>query len=133
MGFFEEKSIGLHIRDSIIELVLLEKKDAVKVKAFASLDLEEGILDRGRILDEEKLQKALDDLFKEAKIAKKDRENIVFALPSSLTYTHIFSLENGERRNLEQKISEEIHSVIPEEKSALYYEYKVIPKEKKTH
>lgn len=114
MKFFHKKSIGLDISDYSIKVVELEKKEKkMYVKSTGTVILAPGIVERGVIQNFEKLKEALTGVCLDAFPSKIVLRNVVFGLPDTLVYTHIFSLKKNDEEKLEDVINEEVEKYIP--------------------
>lgn len=125
MFFSNKTSLGLDISDSTIEaveLLLVGKKNTVK--NFGRISLESGIVDRGRIIDEDKLAQALDTLFSSAKPNPIINRQIRFALPDCQSFVHTFILpDNYNKNDLDSIIQHEIESAVPIEKEDIVFSF----------
>lgn len=130
-----KKIIGLDIADKTIELVRLKKEqDNFVVLSSKKVDIDDGIVSRGRIVNEKKLLEALKKLFAGAKpIRLSIADKIVFGIPDALSFLHIFEIENNKENieNIAELIRNEIKQSIPEDISNLAYDHKTLKRDKK--
>ena len=130
-NFFGKKSIGLEIADRSIEVLELKKHNNVEILNTGRIKFGPGIVERGRIKDEKKLQELLFKVFNEAQPKKINyKKEIVFGLPESQVYTYVFILPSNEG-NREEYIQEEIKKNIPLSIDELVYSYKVLSQKEK--
>jgi Tfp pilus assembly PilM family ATPase len=88
------KSVGLNISDYSIKIVELKRKGKEYLLSSKSLVLlEKGVVDKGVILDKEKLKTSLNKAFSEASPAPIKKKDIIFLVPENLVFTHIFSYQ----------------------------------------
>ena len=120
-----KKSIGLEIADRTIEIVGLEKRNPVKITNFGRIKLGSGIVERGRIKNEKKLLVAIEKAFNKAKLDPDTQEQIIFGLPESQTYTHVFTLPHDEI-DKEAFIRKEIEENIPLPVNQIIHSYKIL-------
>ena len=124
-NFSNKKSIGLEIADRTIEIVELKKGNPVKITNFGRVKLGSGIVERGRIKNEKKLIVAIEEIFNKAKLDPVTQEQIIFGLPESQTYTHVFTLPHNEI-DKEVFIRKEIEENIPLPVNQITYSYKIL-------
>ena len=127
-NFFNKKSIGLEIADRTIEIVKLEKGSPVKIINSGRIKLDAGIVERGRIKNEEKLLVAIRRAFDTAKLEPALQKEIIFGLPEAQTYTHVFTLPSDETGR-KAFIREEIEKNIPLPVDKIVYSYKILKRE----
>lgn len=134
MSLLNKKSIGLDIADRSIEVAEIKGAGlGAKVLNLSRIELEQGIVENGRIKDLDKLSLALQQVFKQAKPNAINNNEVVFALPESQVYVHNFTLtknpgKTGKKRE-EQIVDEIIHN-IPLEEHDLVYSFKILKEEK---
>jgi len=104
-------AFGLDISDRSIEVLQFNKRK--KVKAFARVLLEKGIIEEGVIVDKEKLALKIRQTVKKAKAKGK---KVVFSLPESQTFVHFFKDRQG--------ILEQAKKVIPIDLNEVYFNIK---------
>lgn len=127
-NLLSKKSIGLEIADRSIEVVKLEKRKKLEILSSGRVELEEGIVERGRIKDEKKLFKKIKEVFNKAKPEKINfEEEIVFGLPEAQVYVNSFQIEKT--KDKENLIKDKIKSKVPLPVDRLKYSYSVIGKE----
>jgi type IV pilus assembly protein PilM len=127
MKLFKHTSIGLDIADNSIEVVKLNKSgQKIIVESTSRVNLDGGIVVNGKVVDEKKLSESLKLLFSSAKPSLIEPEDIVFGLPESQVYTHLFSLPEHKKEDREDLILKEAEAGIPIESNDLLYSYKII-------
>lgn len=137
-NFFSKRSIGLDIADRTIEAVeLIKKSTKIKVLSKGRCLLGQGIVQNGRIKDEKRLMEAVKKVFLDAKpypiIAKK----LIFSLPESQTYFHIFKTGGNNKKSFKKLtikekddiIFSEARKNIPLKDNNLLFSYKPLEKE----
>jgi|GEM_PF-2224146 len=127
MAIFSKEQIGLDIQDNAIELVLVEKKfGKIKIKNFLYQPISSGIIEKGRIVNEQKLDLALKSVFENKKVSGTKKDNIVCGIPTRHVYTHVFAIKSEEKQNILQMVLQELKNSIPEEIENILYNYKII-------
>ncbi len=124
---FGKKYVGLDIADRTIEIAEVETSgDKKQVLNLGRIFLDEGVVERGRIIDKSKLALALRTVFAKAKPNPVAFNNsIIFGLPESQVFSHTFFIPAGEK-DIEDFIKKEIEETIPAPTEDLSYVYKVL-------
>lgn len=126
---FKKRSIGLDIADHTIEVVeLLKSSGKIKLVNSARVQLESGVVERGRIKNAEKLSAVIKKLFSDAKPQVIRLKELVFSLPESQVYTHTFSLQGKKFKDheLDSLVLKEIQTNIPLEEKDTLFSYKIL-------
>lgn len=124
---FNKKAIGLDIADRTIEVVELEKRGSdFRISSLGRIFLEKGIVDRGRIKKKEKLAGLIKQAFLKAKPRPIVAKEVIFGLPESQVYIHIFELDTQDKKRQDEIVFNEIQRNIPLRKDDLLFSYKVI-------
>jgi len=132
MGSLSKNPIGIEITDDIIKAVQLEKKRGqIKIFKLSQIALVPGVIEHGRIKDEERLIEAFKELFLKAKPSPITEKKIVFGLPESQLYVHTFKLQSRKKKERDNLVLKEIEASIPLEKKDLLFSYKVMNKKKR--
>ncbi len=120
--FFKKSAFGLDVSDHSIEALELSSKS--KVKAFARIVLEPGIVKNGMILDKKKLAEKIKGVVSQAKI---ESNQVVLSLPESKVFIHIFQVPKGLKgKALKDAIAFEAPKIIPLEQENIYWDYQTI-------
>jgi type IV pilus assembly protein PilM len=124
---FNKKSVGLNIADHTIEVVELEKIGReIKISSLARIILEPGVVERGRIKNEEKLAQAVKDVLVKARPNAIKTSSVIFGLPESQVYIHVFNIAAADKKNIEAAVLSEAQSTIPLKEQDLLYAYRVL-------
>ncbi len=127
MLFGGNRSVGLDIADTSIEVaVVKEKKKGYRVVGRARVILEPGMVERGQIKNEEGLAKAVNEVLGQVRLQKKKGLKVVFGLPESQVYTHIFKLGKHEKKDRERLVFEEAEAHVPVKDDDLLFSYGVL-------
>src|SRR3989338_2066498 len=127
----KRKSIGLDIADRSIAVVeLVQTNDSCEVINRGHLILPPGIVERGRIKDAKKLAAALHEVFTQAALDPfATQSEVVFGLPESQIYFHLFDLPAHQVEELEHLVLEAALMSIPLPANDLLYSYTVLSEE----
>ncbi len=91
LNFFKKSAFGLDISDFSIEVLQLKKRVGKKqVSAFGRVNLEEGIISDGKILNKEKLIEKIKEVTSKTKAGKLQTRRVILAIPESKTFVNIF-------------------------------------------
>ncbi len=122
-----KKSIGLEINDSSIRVLVISLIEGKKViSASSEVMLESGIVEKGIIKKEKELSQKLKYALNKAKIFTIHSQELHFALPDDLVYTHVFRANIGQRQGIKQVIAKEYQMNIPLTESEGEFSFKVI-------
>lgn len=93
LKFFKKPSFGLDISDYSIEIIFLRGNlRNPKLFAMGRAILEPGIVEDGKIINRQVLKKSLSAVIKSPQFGKITTADVIFALPESKTFLHIFDL-----------------------------------------
>lgn len=127
--YFRKKldtAFGIDISDSSIELLEFKPFFSHFPRSHSRVELEDGIVERGKIVDKAKLQAKLQTLLLGAKPNKVSTNRAVLSLPEEHTFTWSMttnkSLSDSELRT---KIFEEAKKVVPLDFKKVYWDYTV--------
>lgn len=125
MKFFHKNAVGLDISDHSVEVVSLVKTGSgFETQSLGRSLLAPGIVESGIVKNAEKLREAISKATELAHPSKIVLDNVVFGLPESIVYTHIFSFESGSDKNLKTIIQDEAKQNIPLPQGDLTLSYK---------
>lgn len=131
LKLLSKKSIGLDIADRSIELAeVVQKGNSYQVSAYARIRLTPNIVEKGRIKDAEKLQRAIVKLFQSAKPQAIEPSVIIFGLPESQVYTQVFTVLKAKQSEIEKIIYREIQKTIPIPVDEIVFDYRITAQDK---
>ena len=123
-NLFSKKTFGLDISDCSIEAVLLTGSfENLRLLALGRRTLEQGIVENGEILDKERLANKIRDLVKKPEFGRINTEKIIFSLPESKIFIHIFEIRSDSPK---EEIKSQIEQTFPYQLAELYFDYKMI-------
>lgn len=131
MCLFGKKYIGLDVADGSVEVAML--KDGFskgKVVSLGRVELEVGIVEKGRIKNSEKLALAIKELMSKAKPRAIKAKEIYFGLPESQTFVHHFYLPTQNKKDRQSFIDNELSENIPIERKNLVYSSRILSETK---
>jgi type IV pilus assembly protein PilM len=124
MAFGGNRSVGLDIADTSIEVVVVgEKKKGYRVVGTARINLEPGMVEHGRIKDEARLMEAIKRLLGKVRVKS---PRVVFGLPDSQVFTHVFKLGSHDKKERERLVFEEAQNHVPVKEDDLLFSYSVL-------
>lgn len=123
--FGKNTNIGIDISDSSIEVLQLSSgRDVI---AYGRINLEEGIVKDGRILNKEKLIRKIQEVLMLAKskhLTVGYSINALFSLPESKVFIHLFKLpKNLFGESLKEAIKKESSRLIPLSQDKIYWDF----------
>ena len=129
-------AFGLDIGDRTFKVVQVtrrsSKKTPRKLTAWGSIDVPEGIMERGEIIDPEKAAEHLIKLIRKIKGRLKGRA-VVGCLPEARSFVKVIEMEHStDREVIHKAVSKEIEQNIPLSTDEIYYDWHLIEHEKST-
>ena len=126
MNFLSKTHVGLDISDNSIEVVEISiSKGKTKISKASRVELSEGIVQGGRILNQELLKRSLKRAFGLTQKNKIETKGIIFGIPESLVFNHLYShLIIGSESTIDEVIQKEAHQSIPLGKADMVFSYK---------
>jgi len=116
-----EKATTLFIRDDAVNLLVVEGK---RVRKWASLPLEPGLVNQGLVLDEARVADELNKLFKLAKIGAR---RVVAGISGLNSLYRLISLPELPEAILPEAVKQEARRVIPVPLDEVYLSYQRLP------
>ena len=124
LHILQKNTVGIDIADRSIELVeLVGGGSLAQIKSFNRAKFGGGIVERGKIVDEDKLEEVIKKLFKEASPYRIKPGTVYFSIPEAQVYTLTIALEDHKKKDRKKLISEEIVNSIPLSEDNLVYTY----------
>ncbi len=132
-NIFSKKSIGIDIADHTVEAVELRKSGGkTRIVSLGRIELEPGIVERGRIKDEAKLSQAMIKVFNNALPNPIVDKNIIFGLPESQIFIHVFTIKDqfvkadNQECSIEELVLKEARTSIPLKEDETLFSYKIL-------
>ncbi len=127
MELFKKKAIGVDLADRTIEAAeLLNDSGKIEVLSLGRIEIESGIVSRGKILDKERLKTAFEKLFSTAKPKPIKDKKIIFSLPENQVYIHTFYLKSHDKESRDNLVLKEAKTTIPLNNNDLIFSYRVL-------
>jgi len=125
--FFKKPAFGLDISDYSIEVISLERSiENPRLLAIGRTILEPGIFEDGKILGKEELKKNLKNLIENPKFGKIKTNKIIFALPESKSYIHIFDLpKDFKKGEVLELVKSQAAQTFPYPLADLYFDFRI--------
>jgi len=93
-----DKAFGLDIGDRSVEIIELDKIFRFSLVTYGRVELPEGVVENGRILDQNILAEKLKKLLKEVKPRRVSTNKVIISLPESQVYIQCFEVEASLKR-----------------------------------
>ena len=128
-----DKAFGLDIGDRSIEIIELEKVFKFSVSTYGRTELPEGVVENGKILDQNILAEKLKKLLKEAKPKKVSTNKVIVSLPESQVYIECFSVDATlKSKELTRVIVDRLSLSMPISLDKIYWDFVEKPMADKT-
>ena len=126
-----QKPFGLDISDYSIEIVSLGGSiKEPRLLAMAGATLEPGIIENSEIFDKEKLKNSLENLLKNPDFGRIKTKKLIFSIPESRTFIHIFELPQGLNKQKEREfIKSQAEKTFPYPLKELCFDFRISGKE----
>ena len=126
-----QKPFGLDISDYSIEIISLGGSvEKPSLLAMTGTVLEPGIVEDSQILNKGKLKDALENLMKNPDFGRIKTKKIIFSIPESKTFFHIFELPqelSGQKK--QDFINSQAEKTFPYSLKELYLDFRVSGKD----
>jgi len=131
MNLLSKNAIGLDISDNSIELLEIKKSFGKEtVTAFARKKMESGIIERGKILNKQKLSQAIKEAYASAKPRKFSTKDVILSLPENLSFIHVFRMPAViSEENIAESVQYQAEETIPLSFDQVYHDFHVIFKD----
>ncbi|OGZ42039.1 MAG: hypothetical protein A3C80_03250 [Candidatus Ryanbacteria bacterium RIFCSPHIGHO2_02_FULL_45_43] len=128
-GFPWNRSVGLYITDEVVEVAeVVSVFGRKRVTSLGEKQLQEGIVQNGRIKNEAALTEALREAFSNARPHPIHVKSIIFGLPESQVYIHTFSAYPHALNERRELVLEQIRKQISAPEDSLLFTYRTIPR-----
>lgn len=133
MALLQKNAFGLDISDFSIEALSLDKKmGKLKVASYGRLELPEGIIKDGVVLQKEKLVEAVKQVIQEAEPKAIKSDKVILSLPESRVFTHVFQFPaNLNEQQIAECLPYEAEKIIPYQSRQLYFDFQIIEQNEK--
>ena len=119
-----DKAFGLDIGDRSVEIIELDKVFKFSVVTYGRTDLPAGVVENGRILNQNVLAERIKKLLKEAKPQKVSTNKVIVSLPESQTFVLCFEVDAQLKSNsLLQTISDKASLSLPMNIDKTYWDF----------
>ncbi len=118
--------VGLDISDTSLKVTQLNKiVDRIKIQALGRVNLNEGVLRQGEVINKNELLKVIKNLLENPQFGKITSNEVVACLPENKTFIKYIDIEKGPN-NLENVIEFEIEKHVPMSLNDIYYDWQLI-------
>jgi len=124
----KQKAFGLDISDFSLKIAKLKKQGQFfSVDSFNEMPLENGIVRKGEIRDEDKLAQALKKAIRGIRGEKLQTREAVVSLPEEKSFLKIIQMPHLSKEDLGPAVLLEAENYIPLPMNEVYFDYQVIP------
>jgi|GEM_PF-1376528 len=130
---FEKKPFVLDISDFSIELLQLKKSFGGKISLenFGRTKLDEGTIRDGKVIDRGRFEERLKELISAVGINNLGTKKVIFSLPESKTFLHVFSLPPDiPKKQLPHTLESQAFKTIPLTPEEVYFDFQVVSQKK---
>ena len=121
-----DRAFGLDISDQTIEIAELSKLFRFSIENYGRVELPEGIIKDGRILDEKALTERIKLLLQNVKPRHVSTNKVILSLPESQVFIHHFVLNTIlSGASLRLMVQKEIVKILPINPSRMYWDIQV--------
>ncbi|MBU0540581.1 MAG: type IV pilus assembly protein PilM [Patescibacteria group bacterium] len=99
------QAFALDISDTTLQIMEISGGNKGRITSFAHLDIPPGLMENGRILNQEKLAEVIKRALATAKPRPPHEKKIVTAIPESQVFTHHFALDKNIKKEELRKIA----------------------------
>lgn len=118
--------IGLDISDLSLKLVQLYRRgDKIKIQAINKINLPEGIIKDGEVLDKENLIEKINELISHPAYGKVNTNDVIACLPETRTFIKLIKIPKTPNP-LPEIIEGEMEKHIPMAINDIYYDWQII-------
>ncbi len=119
-----DKAFGLDIGDRSVEIIELEKVFKFSVVTYGRIELEEGVVENGVILNQNILAEKLKNLLKDARPKKVSTNKVIVSLPESQVFVECFEVGSGLKGgSLSKAILDKISVSLPVNVDKTYWDF----------
>lgn len=123
-----DRAFGLDISDTSIELAELSKLFRFSLENYGRVELPEGVIAEGRIVDEKALVEHIKMLLQNVKPHKVSTNKVFLSLPESQIFTHHFTMVTPLRGDaLRALVQKEIVKILPISPLKMYWDVTATP------
>ena len=126
-NLYKKNFLSFNISDYSIEMISLAgSSDSPKVKVLGRRLLEKGIVEKGKILNKEKLRNTIIELIKNPDFGLVKTKKIILSLPESKTlFCEIFLPAGLEKEELVNFVKKEAEQTFPYLKEEIFLDFKI--------
>jgi type IV pilus assembly protein PilM len=119
-----DKAFGLDIGDRSVEIIELEKIFKFNITTYGRTELPEGVVENGKIIDQNILAEKIKKLLKEVKPKKVSTNKVIVSLPASEIFIKCFTMDSKLRSGaLNKAIVEKMSLEMPVNIDKTYWDY----------
>ena len=131
--FYKDRSIfGLDIGPSSVKVMQLQNnKNSYEVSAYGMVDVNQGDIIKGTIVNYENVASAIKNLFENKLVGEITTNRVALSVPSAFTYSRIINLPKSiQPKDTADAVLNEIQQYLPLTINELYMDYSIIGTQK---
>lgn len=124
---FEDEYFGVDLGDLFVKVLQLENTGSgSRVRSFAMAVIPEGGIEEGRIIDKQKVAKALRQAISSARPKRIKTKKVACSLPESKVFLRVLTVPKMDESEIGEAIKWEIEASIPLSVDQVYYDWQLI-------
>jgi len=123
----KSKAFGLDVSDLSLKIAYLEKtRKGFGLSSWGEKKIEPGIIEVGKIKDEESFSNHLRESVKGVKGKKIDTKNVVVSLPEEKSFLQVIQTPKMSKEELNEAIYQEVENYVPLPIENVYFDFEII-------
>jgi len=124
---FDPKIFGLDLSDLSIKVMQLEKEgDAEKIRSYFSLDIPDGNIEDGKIVNKDAVAVFIKEAVKKASPEKINTKKVICSIPESKAFLRIINIPKMEEEEAKEAIKWEMEANIPLSIDQVYFDWQFL-------
>lgn len=124
---FEDAFFALDLSDLSVKVIQLEKDGKIdKIRSYASLDIPQGVIEDGVIVDKGKAKEIIESVIKKAGPKKIRTKKVICSIPESKAFLRIINIPKMEEKEAHEAVKWEIEASIPLSVDQVYFDWQFL-------
>lgn len=129
---FEPRVFGVDLSDLSIKVMQLDREGGEeKIRGFSSLDIPEGNIEDGKIINKAKVAEYLRQVISKAGPNKINTKNVICSIPESKAFLRIISIPKMDEKEAGEAIKWEMEANIPLPIDQVYFDWQFLETDEK--
>lgn len=124
---FDPKIIGLDLSDLSVKVFQIEKNGRKDhVRGFGTVDIPEGAIEDGRMIDKGKVVESIKGLLKSGTAKKINSKKVICSLPESKAFVRIINIPKMSQDEAEEAVKWEMEASMPMALDEVYFDWQFL-------